>query len=179
MILLAGLRASGKSLCGRAMKHLLLDLGHCDYLDLDEGGKSGPSKFEFFYERCLQRMVAEGGIWILDKLGPYGDEARMSFLKEIQTRAVRSILLQFVHGVELDKLRSCYFRFHRKELSKKCNGGRFLCKGDDAPALQECIHLLGVLDSTLEDADSDVDILVCAVEEVASDESTNRKNGKI
>jgi len=33
VILLAGLRGSGKSLCGRALQNLLL----CNYMDLDEG----------------------------------------------------------------------------------------------------------------------------------------------
>ena len=114
VILLAGLRASGKSLCGRALKHLLLDLGHCDYLDLDEVEEKTPRKFELFYKRCLQTMSAKGGIWILDKLGPYGDEARMRLLKEIRTTAEVSILLQFVHSVELEELRMCYFRSCRR-----------------------------------------------------------------
>ena len=117
MILLTGLRASGKSLCGRALEDLLTDPDSdqcCKYLDLDERGENGPLKFKFFYEDCLQRMVDEGGTWILDKLSPYGDKERKKFLKTIQTTAERSILLQFVHDDELEELRICYFRLHRR-----------------------------------------------------------------
>ena len=72
VILLSGLRASGKSLCGRALKLLFEDQELCcDYLDLDDV-ESGPLKFELVYKRCLESMIPKGGIWILDKLGPYG-----------------------------------------------------------------------------------------------------------
>ena len=74
VILLTGLRASGKSLCGRALEDLLTDPDSdqcCKYLDLDESGENGPLKFKFFYEDCLKRMVDEGGTWILDKQGEH------------------------------------------------------------------------------------------------------------
>ena len=115
VILLSGLRASGKSLCGRALKLLFEDQELCcDYLDLDEVEEKTPLKFELFYKRCLQTMSAKGGIWILDKLGPYGDEVRMKFLAEIKRMATKSIVLQFVHEVEIEELRICFFRFHRR-----------------------------------------------------------------
>lgn len=110
MILLAGLRASGKSLCGRALQELL----GCSYMDLDESGVIGPRKFEIFYDDCLKQIDAEGGLWIVDKLGPYRDEARKEFLVGIRGKAEASMLLQFVHSVELEELRICYSRFHRR-----------------------------------------------------------------
>ena len=46
VILLAGLRGSGKSLCGRALQKML----NCGYLDLDETKGEGMEKFRKFYE---------------------------------------------------------------------------------------------------------------------------------
>ena len=115
VILLAGLRGSGKSLCGRALQNLL----SCGYLDLDEGGVNGPCKFEFFYRNCLKKIMAEGGLWIIDKLGPYSGSARTKFLREVRAAAHASILLKFVHTDHVEELRICYFRFSRRGVNHR------------------------------------------------------------
>ena len=113
VILLSGLRASGKSTLGRAL-NLMLDLRENRYLDLDEQRTSGMMKYKHFYETCINEMLCLGGVWIVDKLGPHPDEARKIFLERVWLAAEKSVLLNLAHSNLVHELRMCYARFSRR-----------------------------------------------------------------
>ena len=115
VIFFAGLRGCGKSLCGRALQNLL----ECNYLDLDEAGESGGTKFEKFYHKCVQKITGKRGLWIIDKLGPYVNDERLQFLKKIKAEGSNSILLKFVHANQVEELRLCFSRFSRRGVNHR------------------------------------------------------------
>ena len=110
VILLSGMRASGKSLLGRTLS-IMLD---CHYQDLDEQGVTGMKKFEHFLKTCEKNMLEKGGVWIIDKLSPYDHSPRQAFIESMWLNAKKVVLLKFAHKNPDKELRICYHRFRRR-----------------------------------------------------------------
>ena len=110
VIILSGMRASGKSLLGRT---LWIMLG-CHYQDLDEQRVPGMKKYEHFLKTCEKNMLEKGGVWIIDKLSPYDHSPRQAFIESMWLNAEKVVLLKFTHKDPVKELRICYHRFRRR-----------------------------------------------------------------